>query len=256
MGRGPGAHVPGRGRDPGREPPRRGHHPPLPGAGGMAAALGGREAVLDGEVVALDEEGRPSFQTLQLRMGLSRPETIRRRATEVPVTYVAFDLLALDGEALLTEPYERRRELLAGLGLRGRPVAGAGAPRRRRRGVPRGGPRPGPRGDRLQAARQRLPARRPQPRLAEDPGAPRPGARDRRLHARRGRAVRAGGLAARGLLGRDPGGGRAPRPAPAAGLRGRGRHGLHRCDARAADRPARARSRFPTRRSSWARTPA
>ena len=88
-----------------------------PELAGMAAQLGGREAVLDGEVVALDQEGRPSFQTLQLRMGLSRPETIRRRATEVPVTYVAFDLLALDGEALLTEPYERRRELLAGLGF-------------------------------------------------------------------------------------------------------------------------------------------
>jgi bifunctional non-homologous end joining protein LigD len=81
----------------------------------MADALDGREAILDGEVVALDEHGRPSFQTLQLRMGLSRPETIRLRATEVPVTYVAFDLLALDGEALLSEPYERRRELLAGL---------------------------------------------------------------------------------------------------------------------------------------------
>ena len=81
----------------------------------MAAALGGRAAVLDGEVVAFDDAGRPSFQTLQQRMGLSRPETIRRRATETPVTYVAFDALALDGEPLLSEPYERRRELLAGL---------------------------------------------------------------------------------------------------------------------------------------------
>ncbi len=83
----------------------------------MAAALGGRDVVLDGEVVALDEQGRPSFQTLQRRMGLSRPETIRLRATEFPVTYVAFDLLALDGEPLLAEPYERRRELLDGLDL-------------------------------------------------------------------------------------------------------------------------------------------
>ena len=85
----------------------------------MAAALAGRDVVLDGEVVAFDEGGRPSFQTLQRRMGLSRPETIRLRAEEFPVTYVAFDLLALDGEPLLAEPYERRRELLAELDLDG-----------------------------------------------------------------------------------------------------------------------------------------
>ena len=85
----------------------------------MAKALEGHEAVLDGEVVAFDAEGRPSFQTLQRRMGLSRPETINRRAVEIPVDYVAFDVLWLDGKSVMTEPYERRRELLAGLGLDG-----------------------------------------------------------------------------------------------------------------------------------------
>jgi bifunctional non-homologous end joining protein LigD len=85
----------------------------------MAAALGGRAAVLDGEVVALDDAGRPSFQTLQRRMGLTRPEMIRLRAQETPVTYVAFDLLWLDEDSLLAEPYERRRELLTDLGLDG-----------------------------------------------------------------------------------------------------------------------------------------
>jgi bifunctional non-homologous end joining protein LigD len=85
----------------------------------LAAALGGRSAVLDGEVVAFDERGRPSFQTLQRRMGLSRPETIHRRAQEIPVSYVAFDLVHLDGQALMREPYERRRELLASLELDG-----------------------------------------------------------------------------------------------------------------------------------------
>lgn len=84
----------------------------------LAAAVG-RDAVLDGEIVALDREGHPSFQMLQRRMGLTRPETIRRRANEVPVTFVAFDLLELDGESLVGEPYERRRELLLGLGLDG-----------------------------------------------------------------------------------------------------------------------------------------
>lgn len=84
----------------------------------LAGAVG-HEAVLDGEIVALDREGRPSFQMLQRRMGLTRPETIRQRAEEVPVTYVVFDLLELDGEALTGEPYERRRELLLGLDLDG-----------------------------------------------------------------------------------------------------------------------------------------
>ena len=86
---------------------------------GLATALDGRSAVLDGEVVAFDAHGRPSFQTLQRRMGLTKPETIRRRAEQFPATFVAFDLLHLDGASLLGEPYERRRELLAGLGLDG-----------------------------------------------------------------------------------------------------------------------------------------
>jgi bifunctional non-homologous end joining protein LigD len=85
----------------------------------LAEALGGREAILDGEVVAFDAEGRPSFQLLQRRMGLSNEATIRARAVETPATYVAFDLLWLDGKSLLAEPYERRRELLDSLAFDG-----------------------------------------------------------------------------------------------------------------------------------------
>ncbi len=90
-----------------------------PELAGLPEALGGRTAILDGEVVAFDAEGKPSFQTLQRRMGLSRPETIKRRSLEVPVTFVAFDLLHLGSESLVTKPYEGRRELLAGLSLDG-----------------------------------------------------------------------------------------------------------------------------------------
>jgi bifunctional non-homologous end joining protein LigD len=79
----------------------------------------GRHAILDGEIVAFDESGKPSFQLLQRRMGLTTESTIRLRAAETPATYVAFDLLWLDGESLLADPYERRRELLAGLGFDG-----------------------------------------------------------------------------------------------------------------------------------------
>jgi bifunctional non-homologous end joining protein LigD len=100
---------------------RRGtdHTPRYPELAALADALGGREAILDGEIVAFDESGRPSFQLLQRRMGLTTESTIRVRAAETPATYVAFDLLWLDGEPLLAEPYERRRELLADLGFDG-----------------------------------------------------------------------------------------------------------------------------------------
>ncbi len=86
---------------------------------GLGEALGSRGVVLDGEVVAFDEQGRPSFQRLQSRMHLASDSAVRRRAGEVPVHYVAFDLLYLDGRSTLAEPYERRRELLAGLELSG-----------------------------------------------------------------------------------------------------------------------------------------
>jgi bifunctional non-homologous end joining protein LigD len=98
---------------------RRGadHTPRYPELAPLAQALGGRDAILDGEIVAFDDEGRPRFQLLQRRMGLANEATIRSRAVETPATYVAFDLLWLDGELLTEEPYERRRELLDGLGL-------------------------------------------------------------------------------------------------------------------------------------------
>jgi bifunctional non-homologous end joining protein LigD len=90
-----------------------------PELAGIAEALAGREAILDGEVVAFDEEGNPSFGHLQRRMGLVDQGRIRSRVAATPVTYVAFDLLWLDGRSLCQEPYEVRRELLAGLGFEG-----------------------------------------------------------------------------------------------------------------------------------------
>ena len=61
-----------------------------PELGSMAEALGAHRAVLDGEVVALDERGRPSFEQLQLRMHLTVEAEIRRRVRDVPVTYLLF----------------------------------------------------------------------------------------------------------------------------------------------------------------------
>jgi bifunctional non-homologous end joining protein LigD len=85
---------------------------------GLAADVG-RRAILDGEIVAFDDQGRPSFQRLQARMGLTSPIQVSRRASDTPVTYVAFDVLYLDDGLTIELPYEERRELLAGLELDG-----------------------------------------------------------------------------------------------------------------------------------------
>ena len=69
--------------------------------------------VLDGEVVALDEQGRPSFQRLQNRMHLTRPADIERARSTVPVSAVFFDALALDGHDLRDAPLGERKACLA-----------------------------------------------------------------------------------------------------------------------------------------------
>jgi len=85
----------------------------------LSRQLGARDAVLDGELVAFDEDGRPSFERLQQRIHQTDANVVRRRMKSHPVTYVLFDLLYLDGEDLLGEPYTRRRQLLEELGLEG-----------------------------------------------------------------------------------------------------------------------------------------
>jgi len=86
---------------------------------GMAHALGSRRAILDGEVVAFDDEGRPSFERLQSRMHLASDSQVRRRMREVPVVYIAFDLLWLEGHSTLDLSYSDRRRLLEQLELAG-----------------------------------------------------------------------------------------------------------------------------------------
>ncbi|MEI4274068.1 non-homologous end-joining DNA ligase [Klenkia sp. LSe6-5] len=77
----------------------------------LPPSLAGRGAVLDGEVVALDPQGRPDFGLLQQRMHLTGPE-VARTARRVPVSYFVFDLLELDGRPLLGCSYAERRALL------------------------------------------------------------------------------------------------------------------------------------------------
>src|SRR5689334_6951048 len=85
----------------------------------LGRALAGREAVLDGEVVAFDGDGRPSFQKLQGRMHLTSEHAVRRLSQSDPVHYMIFDLLWLDGRSLMDLPYTERRERLTELGLAG-----------------------------------------------------------------------------------------------------------------------------------------
>jgi bifunctional non-homologous end joining protein LigD len=85
----------------------------------LARQLGARDAVLDGELVAFDEQGRPSFERLQQRVHQTDASVVRRRMKSHPVTYVLFDLLYLEGRDLMGEPYSRRRDLLEGLELDG-----------------------------------------------------------------------------------------------------------------------------------------
>jgi bifunctional non-homologous end joining protein LigD len=75
-------------------------------------ALPFSHVVIDGEVVVLDDRGRPSFQRLQNRARFRKPHDIRRAEVELPATLFAFDLPALGPRDLRGLPLERRKELL------------------------------------------------------------------------------------------------------------------------------------------------
>jgi bifunctional non-homologous end joining protein LigD len=77
----------------------------------MHRQLAARNAVVDGEIVALDREGRPSFERMQDRFHRT-PEELSRNKGRVPVQFVAFDLLWLDGQSLLDLPLAERRARL------------------------------------------------------------------------------------------------------------------------------------------------
>lgn len=76
--------------------------PMYPGIAAAALKLRAHQAVIDGEIVALDESGRPAFQALQHRS--SHPKHL--------IVFYAFDVLHLDGRDVMGEPIEKRRALL------------------------------------------------------------------------------------------------------------------------------------------------
>lgn len=69
-------------------------------------------AVLDGEIVAVDEKGRPDFGLLQTRMGLTRPRDVARAARGAPVKLLLFDVMRAEGRSLVKDEYDDRREVL------------------------------------------------------------------------------------------------------------------------------------------------
>lgn len=87
-----------------------------------AVDLGSQGLVLDGEIVVLDERGRPDFELLQQRMHVTSPSP--SLVAQVPVQYVVFDLLRLGGRSLVGLPYRERRARLLDLDVAaGRGVA-------------------------------------------------------------------------------------------------------------------------------------
>jgi bifunctional non-homologous end joining protein LigD len=83
-------------------------YPDLAGLGGAVTAS---QALLDGEIVAFTD-GRPDFEALQPRMHVSSADAAFRLSSTIPVSYLAFDALHVDGVALTARPYVERRKTL------------------------------------------------------------------------------------------------------------------------------------------------
>ena len=80
-----------------------------PEVAGLGHAIAHKQALLDGEIVALSG-GRPDFEALQPRMHVTSPAQAVRLAEQTPVTYLAFDVLQLDGRPLTGAPVRGAQE--------------------------------------------------------------------------------------------------------------------------------------------------
>jgi bifunctional non-homologous end joining protein LigD len=78
----------------------------------LPSNVSGERVILDGEVVALDEEGRPSFSLMQQRAGIRSGMKRARPNSSIPVLYYVFDLLYFDGYNLMRVNLEQRKDLL------------------------------------------------------------------------------------------------------------------------------------------------
>ena len=96
--------------------------PTYPELQALAAQVHADRAVLDGEVVALDDRGRPAFSRLQQRMGLTRSADVERARRGAPVRLFLFDVLQVEGHDVLAAPLADRRDLLERLVEPGGPI--------------------------------------------------------------------------------------------------------------------------------------
>lgn len=79
----------------------------------------GRDLLVDGEIIGINDAGVPDFAVIQERMHVRSPGTAARLATAVPATFMVFDVMRLDGRDLTALPLAERREILTGLDLGG-----------------------------------------------------------------------------------------------------------------------------------------
>ena len=85
----------------------------------LGSSIGAKDAVLDGEIVALNDKGVPSFQRLQERMHISSRATAITLSQKVPAAYFVFDVLHLDGTTTMSLPWTERRKVLDALAIKG-----------------------------------------------------------------------------------------------------------------------------------------
>jgi bifunctional non-homologous end joining protein LigD len=89
----------------------------------LATYVNAVNAVLDGEIVAMDENGHPSFERLQQRINLGSETEIARARQTIPVQFYVFDLLWYDGTDLTGEPLHERRRILREIVTETGPIA-------------------------------------------------------------------------------------------------------------------------------------
>jgi bifunctional non-homologous end joining protein LigD len=78
----------------------------------LSRSMRSRTAIVDGEAVVLGKDGTPDFGSLQNRFGVDDPKRVDGLSKTIPVTYVAFDLLHLNGQDFVSRPLSERKEKL------------------------------------------------------------------------------------------------------------------------------------------------
>lgn len=81
------------------------------------APMGGRDLLVDGEIIGINDKGVPDFAVIQERMHVRSATAAARLATSVPATFMVFDVMRLDGRDLTSLSLSERREILDGLDL-------------------------------------------------------------------------------------------------------------------------------------------